>query len=300
MTKPADFATWCQQVLAQVESTLERELPTPQQVSSGLALAMRYSTLDGGKRMRPLLAYGGGDLTNAPHSALAIIAASVELIHAYSLIHDDMPAMDNDVLRRGKPTCHVAFGEAIALLAGDSMQSLAFEWLSNPELFSIDAQRRLDLIRTLAVACGPNGMAGGQALDLENVAKTLSLSELEAMHRKKTGALIEASVLMGAKAGEPLPSSDLGHLRQAANCLGLAFQVVDDILDAEMDSATLGKTAGKDAAANKPTYVSIMGLPESRRLARQLHESANRSLDSLSRPAHRLKELAAFMIERRH
>lgn len=300
MTKPTDFSAWNQAVLVQVESFLEQHLPTPEQVTPNLALAIRYSTLDGGKRIRPLLAYAGGDLAGASSDALAAIAASVELIHAYSLIHDDMPCMDNDVLRRGKPTCHVAFGEAIALLAGDSMQSLAFEWLSDPRLLTIDDQCRLDLIRSLALACGPCGMAGGQALDLENVSKTLSLSELETMHRKKTGALIQAAVMMGARAGSPLSPGDWGHLQDAAKALGLAFQVVDDILDAEADSASLGKTAGKDAAANKPTYVSIMGLPESRRLARQLHESANRSLDSLTRPAQRLKELAEFMIERRN
>jgi farnesyl diphosphate synthase len=300
MTQPPDFATWNRQVLAEVESFLEARLPTPEQVSAQLARAMRYSTLDGGKRIRPLLAYAAGELTGACRSNLCVIASSVELIHAYSLVHDDMPAMDNDVLRRGKPTCHVAFGEAIALLAGDAMQSLAFDWLSNPGLLPLPAEQRLALVRNLALACGPQGMAGGQALDLENVSQSLNLEQLENMHRQKTGALIEAAVMMGAAAGESLSETDARQLSQAAQCLGLAFQVVDDILDAEMDSATLGKTAGKDAAANKPTYVSIMGLAESKRLGQELHQVANHCLDSLSRPAHRLKDLAAFMIERRN
>lgn len=300
MTKPTDFAHWNRQVLGEVESFLQGHLPTAEQVSSKLAQAMRYSTLDGGKRIRPLLTYAAGELTQANPDHLVVIAASVELIHAYSLVHDDMPAMDNDVLRRGKPTCHVAFGEAIALLAGDAMQSLAFDWLSSPELLPLPSDHRLSLVRALALACGPQGMAGGQALDLENVSQSLSLAQLETMHRQKTGALIEAAVMMGAAAGETLDASDRGHLSQAAQSLGLAFQVVDDILDAEMDSQTLGKTAGKDAAANKPTYVSIMGMAESKRLGQALHDAANRSLDSLSRPAHRLKDLAAFMLERRH
>ncbi|MBU6505795.1 MAG: polyprenyl synthetase family protein [Betaproteobacteria bacterium] len=298
MNPPDDFGRWSQEIAHSLEDFLQRHLPLPEIAPRRLHEAMRHAVLDGGKRVRPLLVFAAGELAEAPKDALQVVAASVELIHAYSLVHDDLPAMDNDVLRRGKPTCHVQFGEAHALLAGDTLQSLAFQWLSEFPLHP-DARRQLSMIRQLALASGSRGMGGGQAMDLENTGSTLTLPELEAMHLKKTGALIRAAILMGAHCGQPLSNEEERHLTGYANALGLAYQVVDDVLDAEADTATLGKTAGKDAAANKATYAGIMGLKQAKDFSRELLRTARESLKTFGPRRQRLEELADFIVNRR-
>jgi farnesyl diphosphate synthase len=271
---------------------------------AGLGQAMRYAVLDGGKRLRPLLvlaaaqAVGGAQADAAPAALRA--ACAIELIHAYSLVHDDMPCMDNDVLRRGKPTVHVQFGQAQALLAGDALQALAFE-LVTPEDGSVPAPVQAALAGLLARAAGYQGMAGGQAIDLASVGLALSEAQLRQMHRLKTGALLLCSVQMGAVcAGQPEAKvmTALGHFGEA---LGLAFQVVDDILDVISDSATLGKTAGKDVAADKPTYVALMGLAPAQAYAAQLHQQALAALDESGLPLAQtrpLRSLADMVIHR--
>lgn len=248
----------------------------PAPAPAGLGDAMRYAVLDGGKRLRPLLVMAACEAVDGHPRAALRAACAVELIHAYSLVHDDMPCMDNDVLRRGKPTVHVKFGQAQALLAGDALQALAFELLT-PEDDAIDAATQAALCRMLAQAAGYQGMAGGQAIDLASIGKTLSSNELHDMHRLKTGALLQASVMMGAACGRPSAAAK-NALRDYGAAVGLAFQVVDDILDVTADSATLGKTAGKDAAQDKPTFVSLMGLPASRNYAQELLSQAHHSL----------------------
>ena len=298
MNLPSDFKHWSSEICHILEDFLQHHLPGPHIVPQKLHEAMRFAVLDGGKRIRPLLVFAAGELVNAPREALVVIAGSIELIHAYSLVHDDLPIMDNDTLRRGKPTCHVQYGEAHALLAGDTLQSLAFQWMSEFSLHP-DPLVQLSLIRQLAVAGGSRGMGGGQAIDLESTNGLMSLPELEAMHLKKTGALIRAAVLMGASCGETLPSFEYRQLSHYANALGLAFQVVDDVLDAEMDTATLGKTAGKDAAANKSTYVSIMGRVQARNFSEELLKTARESLEAFGPRRNRLESLANFIVNRR-
>jgi farnesyl diphosphate synthase len=248
----------------------------PEEAPAKLGEAMRYAVLDGGKRLRPLLVLGAAESVGGHAQAALRAGCAVELIHAYSLVHDDMPCMDNDVLRRGKPTVHVAFGEATALLAGDALQALAFELLT-PEGVGIPDRTQGALCRLLAQAAGHAGMAGGQAIDLAAVGKSLNESELRQMHRLKTGALLQASVMMGAACGETSVAARHG-LEAYGRALGLAFQVVDDILDVTADSATLGKTAGKDAAQDKPTYVSLLGLQRARAYAAELLEEARAAL----------------------
>jgi farnesyl diphosphate synthase len=248
----------------------------PADTPARLGEAMRYAVLDGGKRLRPLLVLAAAEAVDGHLEAALRAGCAVELIHAYSLVHDDMPCMDNDVLRRGKPTVHVAFGEATALLAGDALQALAFELLT-PEGVGIADRTQGALCRLLAQAAGHAGMAGGQAIDLAAVGKSLNESELRQMHRMKTGALLQASVMMGAACGETSVAARHG-LEGYGRALGLAFQVVDDILDVTADSATLGKTAGKDAAQDKPTYVSLLGLQRARAYAAELLEEARAAL----------------------
>jgi len=260
--------------------------------------AMRYAALGGGKRVRPLLAFAAGEMTGADEERVAIAGAAVELIHAYSLVHDDLPCMDDDVLRRGKPTCHVEFDEATALLVGDALQSLAFQLLSEYRLTE-DAAAQLEMVKLLAAASGSRGMAGGQAIDLAAVGASLSMPELEFMHIHKTGALIRAATLLGALCGKRLDERALAKLDHFAKCIGLAFQVVDDVLDIEATTATLGKTAGKDAQQNKPTYVSVLGIAESRKLATELREDALAALDAFGASARRLRELADFIVLRK-
>jgi len=271
---------WSARQLATVELALQRWVAPPEPVPApaGLGDAMRYAVLDGGKRLRPLLVLAACEAVDGSPAAALRVACAVELIHAYSLVHDDMPCMDNDVLRRGKPTVHVRFGEAQALLAGDALQALAFELLT-PDDGSVDAATQAALCRMLAQAAGYQGMAGGQAIDLASVGKALSSEQLHDMHRLKTGALLQASVMMGAACGTVTPAAQ-NALRDYGAAVGLAFQVVDDILDVTADSATLGKTAGKDAAQDKPTFVSLMGLPASRNYAQELLSQAHHSLKS--------------------
>lgn len=281
------------------ERQAERHLPAATVEPQRLHGAMRYAVLDGGKRVRPLLAYAAGEMAGADPRALDHVALAVEYVHAYSLVHDDLPCMDNDVLRRGKPTVHVAYDEATAMLAGDALQAEAFRVLAEAPL---GADLRLDLMTQLAQAAGTAGMCGGQALDLAALGQTLTPEQLERMHRMKTGALLRAAVLMGARAGG-LEGPPLAALERYASAVGLAFQIVDDILDVEASSAELGKTAGKDVAQNKPTYVTVLGLAEARRRAVQLRESAALALSATGLPAERharLLQLADLIIVRRH
>jgi farnesyl diphosphate synthase len=293
----ADFQDWARSRQVRIENSLQTLLPAANVAPERLHDAMRYTVLGGGKRVRPLLAFAAGELNGADEERVTIAGAAVELIHAYSLVHDDLPCMDNDVLRRGKPTCHVEYGDAIALLAGDSLQSLAFQLLAEYCLADTP-QMQLDMIRRLAQAAGSRGMAGGQAVDLASVGKTLSLPELEFMHIHKTGALIRAAVMLGACCGSRLTEDQLMSLDHFAKCIGLAFQVVDDILDAEATTATLGKTAGKDAENNKPTYVSILGGSRARELAEELRRDAYQSLEAFGPMAGRLRQVTDFIIQR--
>jgi len=296
-SRPSDFQAWSRDVAGQAEAALAELMPAGRVAPSRLHDAMRYSTLGGGKRVRAMLVYAAGELAEAEPQRLRIPACAVEMIHAYSLIHDDLPCMDDDVLRRGKPTCHVEFDEATALLAGDALQSLAFQLLSEYKLADAPG-RQLEMIHLFAIACGSRGMAGGQAIDLEAVGKKLTLPELEFMHILKTGALIRASILMGARCGRELSPAEYEHLDRYAKCVGLAFQVVDDILDEEGDAGTLGKTAGKDKAAGKPTYTSLLGMPDAKRLADDLLRQALEALASLDHRAERLRQLAEFIVHR--
>ncbi|MGH8686281.1 MAG: polyprenyl synthetase family protein [Burkholderiales bacterium] len=280
-----------------MEAVLARVLPVPRLAPARLHEAMRYAVLEGGKRVRPLLAFAAGEASGAPRERLEVVAAAVELIHAYSLVHDDLPCMDDDVLRRGKPTVHVEFDEATAMLVGDALQSLAFQLLAEHEL-AADPRRQLAMLGLLAAAAGSRGMAGGQSIDLESTGKALEPPELESMHIHKTGALIRAAVRLGAACGEAGPGVE-ARLDQYAKTVGLAFQVVDDVLDAESPSATLGKTAGKDARQGKPTYVSVLGLARARDLAQELRQNAHEALAPLGAGARRLRELADFIVLRK-
>ena len=288
------FENWVRDELALVESALSAWVPAD--APAGLGAAMRYGVLDGGKRLRPLLVRAASEAVGGQAEAALRAAVAVELIHAYSLVHDDMPCMDNDVLRRGKPTVHVQFGEAGAMLAGDAMQALAFEVLTPAEGLAPALQARLCSL--LARAAGHAGMAGGQAIDLASIGKPLAEACLRDMHRRKTGALLQASVLMGAATG-PCPPAAWAALSDFGAVLGLAFQVVDDILDVTQASATLGKTAGKDSDANKPTYVTVLGLDEARRQATDLHRQALAALQrSGLADVNHLRLLADLVVDR--
>lgn len=293
----ANFQGWVAAQQLHFEAVLRGLLPRAEVAPQRLHEAMRYAVLDGGKRVRPLLVFAAGALAGADTTRLNIAAASVELIHAYSLVHDDMPCMDNDVLRRGKPTCHVQYDEATALLVGDSLQTLAFQLLAEHRLCD-DAQRQLDMVKLLATASGSRGMAGGQAIDLASVGRSLTLPELEFMHIHKTGALIRAAVLLGAQCGT-VAAAQLDRLDHFAKLIGLAFQVVDDVLDCEADTATLGKTAGKDADNDKPTYVSLLGIQGAKEMAGRLHLEALETLAEFGDAAQRLRELADFIVLRK-
>lgn len=283
-------------IQSQVESMLASLLPPSDALPPRLHAAMRYAVLGGGKRVRPLLTFAAGRLAGASDERVGIAACAVEMVHAYSLVHDDLPCMDDDILRRGRPTVHVEYDEASALLVGDALQSLAFQLLSEHRL-SDDAACQLGMVKLLAVAAGSRGMAGGQAIDLASVGKTLSLPELESMHIHKTGALIRASVLLGARCGTPLANE--GRLDHYAKCIGLAFQVVDDVLDCETPTATLGKTAGKDVAAGKPTYVSVLGMARAKALAEELRAEAHQALSIFGGGALRLAQIADFIVLRK-
>jgi farnesyl diphosphate synthase len=297
-----DFQAWMGGVQTRMEGVLARLLPAASVAPARLHEAMRYATLEGGKRVRPLLAFAAGEVSRAAPERLEIAAAAVELIHAYSLVHDDLPCMDDDVLRRGKPTVHVEYDEATALLVGDALQSLAFQLISEHKV-SDDPRAQLEMVKALAVAAGSRGMAGGQQIDMEATArqaagKTLSLPELEFMHIHKTGALIRASVMLGASCGS-IDESQKHKLDRYAKAIGLAFQVVDDVLDYDASTATLGKTAGKDSKQGKPTYVSAMGLARARQMAEALRGEAHAALSDLGAPSRRLAEVADFIVLRK-
>ncbi|MDP1653329.1 MAG: polyprenyl synthetase family protein [Rhodocyclaceae bacterium] len=280
------------------EAALEHWLPPATTAPARLHAAMRYSTLGGGKRMRPLLCHAAGEALGADPQQVDAAACAVELIHAYSLVHDDLPCMDDDVLRRGRPTCHVEYDEATALLVGDALQTLAFQILAEaPVTPTPSCERRLSMLVLLAQAAGSRGMAGGQAIDLAAIGMALTVEELEFMHIHKTGALIRAAVLLGAHAGnaDEATLQSLGHF---ANRAGLLFQVVDDILDAEGSTITLGKTAGKDAVQDKPTYVSMLGLVRAKELAARLHAEARAALATCPVDTGRLDSLTDYIAHR--
>jgi farnesyl diphosphate synthase len=285
-----DFPGWMAAVQNRTEAALDRFLPAAGTAPARLHEAMRYAALGGGKRVRPLLCHATGEIFGVPPDGLDAPACAVEFIHAYSLVHDDLPCMDDDVLRRGKPTCHVEYDEATALLVGDALQTLAFQVLA-------DSGGTAPMFSLLAHAAGSRGMAGGQAIDLAAVGKTLTVEELEFMHIHKTGALIRAAVLLGAHAGNANDKSliQLGHF---AGRVGLLFQVVDDILDAEASTATLGKTAGKDAVQNKPTYVSLLGVANAKHLAADLRTEARSALSTFGESSRRLRDLTDYIVER--
>ncbi len=292
-----DFQGWVTTRQSNFEEVLRRLLPSADIAPQRLHEAMRYAVLDGGKRVRPLLAFAAGELSGAKTDRVEIVAAAVELIHVYSLVHDDMPCMDDDVLRRGKPTCHVQYDDATALLVGDSLQTMAFQLLAEHRL-SDDSQRQLEMIKVLALASGSRGMAGGQATDLDSVGKSLTLPELEFMHIHKTGALIRAAILLGAHCGD-LSKDQLDKLDHFGKLIGLAFQVVDDVLDCEADTATLGKTAGKDVDNDKPTYVSLLGIQGARDMAQRLHHEALDTVEGFGNSGQRLRDLADFIVMRK-
>ena len=291
------FPDWMGSVQARIEAALSRLLPAGEAIPARLHQAMRYATLGGGKRVRPLLAFAAGELTYSPPERLEIVACAVEIIHAYSLVHDDLPCMDDDVLRRGRPTCHVEYDEPTALLVGDSLQSFAFELLAREGLGRPEHQ--LEMVRLLAHASGSCGMAGGQAIDLDAVGHSLNQPELELMHALKTGALIRAAVMLGSLCGEALTDEASVALDRFSKRAGLLFQVVDDILDCTASTAMLGKTAGKDAAAEKPTYVSLMGLERAREFADDLRAQALDSLAIFEERGQRLIELTDFITHRK-
>lgn len=291
-------ASWSDSRAARVEEALSRWVPAD--APAGLGQAMRYAVLGGGKRLRPLLVLAASEAVQGNGEAALRAACAVELIHAYSLVHDDLPCMDNDVLRRGKPTVHVRFGEAQALLAGDALQALAFELLT-PAAGTVPAAMQAALCRLLARAAGAAGMAGGQAIDLACVGQPLAEPELRRMHQLKTGALLQASVMMGAAcASQPLDERVHAALQDYGGAIGLAFQVVDDILDVTADSQALGKTAGKDAEAAKPTYVSVLGLQQAQALAHTLLERAHQALDACALDVTQLRALADRLVRRSH
>ena len=291
------YLTACQN---RVERALDARLPAENILPQGLHQAMRYSVLDGGKRTRPLLTYATGQALGLSEDLLDAQACAVEFIHVYSLIHDDLPAMDDDDLRRGKPTCHKAFDEATAILAGDALQALAFDVLANDSSIQVDATARLKMITTLTKASGSQGMVGGQAIDLASVGTKLTVPELENMHIHKTGALIRASINLAALSKPDIDPAMAKKLDHYAKCIGLSFQVKDDILDVESDTATLGKTQGKDEDNDKPTYPALLGMAGAKQKAQELHELAVASLAEFGSKADLLRDLSLYIIERTH
>ncbi|MDH0291940.1 (2E,6E)-farnesyl diphosphate synthase [Pseudomonas sp. GD04087] len=285
---------------ARVDAALEKLFVAPREELTRIYAAMRYSVVNGGKRVRPLLAYAACEALGGEAERADGAACAVELIHAYSLVHDDLPAMDDDALRRGQPTTHIAYDEACAILAGDGLQALAFEVIGNAQLNPQDAQTRLDMLMILTRAAGSAGMVGGQAIDLESVGRRIDQTALETMHRHKTGALIEASVQLGALASGRANADALQALRRYAEAVGLAFQVQDDILDVESDTATLGKTQGKDQAHDKPTYPALLGLDEAKAYALALRDQALAALEGFGDSAEPLRALARYIVERRN
>jgi geranylgeranyl diphosphate synthase type II len=279
-----------------IDSYLDQQLNNSLSQLNRLYDAMRYSVTGGGKRIRPVLTYASCEVFGTAESAVDVAAAAVELIHAYSLIHDDLPAMDDDDLRRGQPTCHRAFDEATAILAGDGLQALAFEWISQADHWQ--PATRLRMTAVLARAAGPQGMVGGQAIDLGAVGRQLDQNQLEDMHQRKTGALIRASVQLGALASEQADEQQLAALDTYARCVGLAFQVQDDILDVEGSTEVIGKNHGADVARGKPTFPALLGLEQAHQLARSLQDQAVAALAGFDQRADRLRQLARYIVER--
>jgi farnesyl diphosphate synthase len=302
MTQPINeqtsaFNAWAQNKQTRMEDVLNTHLPSASTSPMRLHEAMRYATMGGGKRVRALLAYAAGEFCGADLNKIDVPAAAVEIIHAFSLVHDDLPCMDNDDLRRGKPTTHKQYGDALALLVGDALQSLAFQLISQDKQLK-SATQKLKMLHILALASGSRGMAGGQAIDIESIGIPLSRPELEHMHIQKTGALIRAGALLGAYSADKPKDDKIKAVDHFAKSIGLAFQVVDDILDAEANTQTLGKTAGKDLLHNKSTYVTILGLSAAKQLASELHANAMAALSFYGREADLLRHLANFITHR--
>lgn len=291
------FDVWVHDTQLRVESVLDTHLPLASTSPMRLHEAMRYTTMGGGKRVRALLAYAAGEFCGAAITKIDVPAAAVEMIHAFSLVHDDLPCMDDDDLRRGKPTAHKKYGDAMALLVGDALQSLAFQLISQDKLLK-SAPQKLKMLHILALASGSRGMAGGQAIDIESIGIPLTRAELEHMHIQKTGALIRAAALLGAYSADKPKEDRVNAVDHFSKSIGLAFQVVDDILDAEADTQTLGKTAGKDQLHNKSTYVTILGLSAAKQLANELHANAMAALSFYGRDADLLRHLANFITHR--
>ena len=293
----SSFNDWARTMQLHMEDVLDIHLPPSTVSPMRLHEAMRYATMGGGKRVRALLAYAAGEFCGAQMEKVNVPAAAVEIIHAFSLVHDDLPCMDDDDLRRGKPTTHKQYGDAVALLVGDALQSLAFQLISQDKLLK-SATQKLKMLHILALASGSRGMAGGQAIDIESIGIPLSRAELEHMHIQKTGALIRAAALLGAYSADKPKEDKISAVDHFAKSIGLAFQVVDDILDAEADTQTLGKTAGKDQLNNKSTYVTILGLSAAKQLAGELHANAMAALSFYGREADLLRHLANFITHR--
>jgi geranylgeranyl pyrophosphate synthase len=294
----SDFSERLQVYQKSVETALNHWLPEPSIQPEILHESMRYSVLGDGKRIRPVLLYATGEAFGLELNALDGPACAVEIIHAYSLIHDDLPSMDDDDLRRGRPTCHKAYDEATAILAGDALQALAFHILAHDPKIKVNSQQRLSMIETLAIASGSRGMAGGQAIDLASVGKSLNIAELENMHIHKTGALIRASAELGALSVENVDPELFSRISQYAKCIGLAFQIKDDILDIESDTETLGKPQGSDIAMNKPTYPNLLGLDGAKQAANDLHSKALKCLDAFDEQADMLRAIADYIVKR--
>lgn len=289
------FYGYASQCAARVDAALALHLPNSATLPSRLHQAMSYAVLDGGKRVRPLLVYASAAALGHDHESLDLPACAVEMIHAYSLVHDDLPDMDDDELRRGKPTVHVAYDPATAILAGDALQALAFQLLA--DFAAQSPTHASQMVSILAKAAGSRGMCGGQAMDMDAIGKSMTLPELESMHIHKTGALIRAAVQLGALAANA-SAEQTGHLNHYANCIGLAFQIQDDILDVEGNTETLGKTQGKDQAQDKPTYTSLLGLAEARERCQDLYQQSLAALKPFGEPANALRDVARFIVMR--
>ena len=281
-----------------VNTVLDKYLPADDPPEHNLAAAIRYSVMGGGKRIRPAMVYAAGEAIGVSTDLMDIPACAVEMIHAYSLIHDDLPAMDDDDLRRGRPTCHKAFDEATAILAGDALQALAYEILAKDDHKELTAEHRIEMLSLLTEASGAHGMAGGQAVDLASVGKQLNLAQLEHMHQLKTGALIRASILLGGMCKQNITPLEIDILDNYALCIGLSFQIQDDILDVIGNTKTLGKPQGSDQAQKKPTFPAIIGLEESKQLALEQHTLALKHLEPLAEKADSLRQLSAYIVER--
>lgn len=297
---PPVFQDRLEKYQQRVDAALDRFLPADDPPEHNLAEAIRYSVIGGGKRIRPAMVYAAGEAMGVATDLLDIPASAVEMIHAYSLIHDDLPAMDDDDLRRGRPTVHKAFDEATAILAGDALQALAYEILAKQEHPELDAEHRIAMLSLLTEASGAHGMAGGQAVDLAAVGKALSLEQLEHMHQLKTGALIRASVLLGAMCKADISNEEIDILSNYARCIGLSFQIQDDILDVISDTETLGKPQGSDQAQQKPTFPAILGLENAIERAQEQHRLALKTLEPLDEKADSLRQLSAYIVERRY